>query len=116
MDHNIKQRQIEVCNEFGADYWPCPNGLKVGISENVKEGMMPVNGMRIPPEGDTTGWYIWSGEELPDDADFFLPLAIDKVYEWCPIIVQYLGLPPGWRFLTAIGYEDIWKDDSLLKL
>lgn len=24
-----------------------------------------------------------------------------------------LGLPPGWRFLLADGYEDVWEDASL---
>jgi len=39
-----------------------PNHLKVGIARNVTSGLMPINGLRHPPEGDTTGWYIWAGE------------------------------------------------------
>lgn len=45
--------------------------LKVGISLNVREKMTPLNGFRHPPTNDTTGWYIWVGEELSDDPDFF---------------------------------------------
>ena len=27
----------------------------------------------------------------------------------CPSVLPYLGLPPGWRFLIAPGYEDVWQ-------
>ncbi|WP_429851321.1 immunity protein Imm33 domain-containing protein [Brevibacillus porteri] len=29
---------------------------------NEREGVLPLNGLRIHPEHDTTGWYIWAGE------------------------------------------------------
>ena len=29
-------------------------------------------------------------------------------------IMRYLGLPPGWRFLVADAYEDVWFDATLL--
>jgi hypothetical protein len=28
--------------------------------------------------------------------------------------VKYFGLEPGWRFLLAPGYEDVWYDATLL--
>lgn len=31
-------------------------------------------GYATPPEGDTTGWYIWAGEEFSDD---FTPSLVD---------------------------------------
>lgn len=34
--------------------------------------------------------------------------------EWRPQALRYLGLPPGWRFLVAAAYEDIWFDPALL--
>jgi hypothetical protein len=50
---------------------------------------------------DTSGWYIWAGEGGPsDDPDFFVPLHVEHLAEWCPHITKYLGLPPGWRFLV----------------
>jgi hypothetical protein len=88
----------------------------VGISLNVKNGLQPINGLRHPPEGDTTGWYIWAGEDFSDDPDFFVPLHVKHLNEWCPEIVKYLGLPPGWRFLIANDYEDVWEDPSLLDI
>jgi hypothetical protein len=67
------------------------------------------------PEGDTTGWYIWGGEEWSEDPEFFVLLYVEHLDSWCPEVIPYLQLPPGWRFLLAPGYEDAWKDDQLLK-
>lgn len=89
--------------------------MKVGIASNVKQGIRPVNGLRHPPEGDTTGWYIWAGEELSDQPDFFNPLHVEHLKQWCPEIQKYLGLPPGWRFLIDGDFVDVWYDESLLK-
>jgi hypothetical protein len=35
--------------------------------------------------------------------------------DYCPSILPYLALPPGWRVLLAPGYEDVWFDGELLK-
>ena len=64
------------------------------LSLNVKKGMLPVNGLRHWPEGDTSGWYIWAGE-YSEDPDFFKPLHIEHLMEWCPWVEKYLGLAPG---------------------
>ena len=88
--------------------------MKAGVAENVRTGAVPVNGLRHPLEGDTTGWYIWAGEELSSDPDFFLPLHVEHLEEWRPEILKYLALPPGWRFLVDSDYEDVWYDPSLL--
>lgn len=71
--------------------------------------------MRLYPEGDPTGWYIWSGEELLEDPDFFVPLHVVHVDEWDSKIRKYLGLVPGWRFLITEDYEDVWFDEATLK-
>ena len=31
----------------------------------------------------------------------------------CPGRLKSLGLPPGWRFLVAPDYEDVWFDEKL---
>ena len=89
---------------------------KVGISLNVRDGIMPLNGLRHPPEGDTTGWYIWAGMNFPEDPNFFKPLHVRHLYSWCQIAQKYLALPPGWRFLVTDKYEDVWRDESLLDI
>lgn len=111
---DIKNLQREVCLKYDAPFYHSDSHLKLGISTNVMSGILPINGLRIKPEGDTVGWYIWAGEELSNDSDFFQPLHVEHIKEWMPKVEKYLGLPPGWRFLIANDYEDVWFDESLL--
>ena len=115
MDPDLKNQQIELCRHYGASWVESPLNHKVGVSENVKTGVVPINGLRQPPSRDTTGWYIWAGEKLSKDPEFFRPLHVEHLAEWCPVVLRYLGLPPGWRFLVASNYEDVWYDPSLTK-
>ena len=108
-------QQKELCKKYGVDFIESPDNLKVGISLNVKSGEYPIHGLRHPPEGDTTGWYIWSGE-YSDDPNFFKPLHVLHIVDWAPLVEKYLGLPPGWRFMVAPGYEDVWEDLTLLDI
>jgi hypothetical protein len=106
--------QIALCAKYGVPFVHSPAHWKVGVARNVRDGTCPLNGLRHPPEGDTTGWFIWAGDDLPGDPGFFVPLHVAHLDEWCPSVIPYLGLPPGWRFLIAPGYEDVWEDRSLL--
>jgi hypothetical protein len=115
-DRDLREQQLNVCKRFGVEPFPAPSDLKVGIARNVRTGLWPLNGLRHPPEGDTTGWYIWAGEELKSDAGFFDPLHVEHIGEWRREVLPYLALPPGWRFLIAPNYEDVWFDESLLLL
>ena len=87
-----------------------------GVAAKVKAGPEPLNGLRHPPEADTPGWYIRRGEEFSSDPDFFAPLHADHLDEWAPDAIAYLALPPGWRFLIAGDYEDVWFDSALLDI
>ena len=109
------EEQKSICIKYGAEFIESPNTLKIGISANVKNGELPIHGLRHPMEGDTTGWYIWAGN-YSDDKDFFKPLHVEHVRDWNPIIEKYLGLAPGWRFLVTKEYEDVWEDVSLLNV
>ena len=111
----ISEAQRIVCESQGVGCVPAADDLKVGVASNVREGLLPLNGLRHPPVGDTTGWYIWAGEKYSDDPDFFLPLHVAHLAEWCPDAMKFLALPPGWRFLKAGDYEDVWYDSSLLE-
>ena len=111
----IEIRQREICAKFGAEFVVAPAHLKVGISENVRDGIIPLNGLRHSPEGGTTGWYIWAGEQFSESDDFFKPLHVEHMSEWCPQAQIYLGLAPGWRFLLADDYVDVWFDSKLLE-
>jgi len=109
------QSQKKICLKYGTDYVSSPPNLKVGISSNAKNHVYPINGLRHQPIGDTTGWYIWAGTGGPGkEIDFFLPLHVTHLQEYCPDVIDYLGLPPGWRFLIAPGYVDVWYDENIV--
>jgi hypothetical protein len=115
MSKVIKDQQA-ICQKYGALWVASPDHLKVGVARNVRTDLQPLNGMRHPPQGDTTGWYNWAGEELSVAPDFFEPVHVAHLAEWCPSALRFLGLPPGWRFLTAGDYVDIWEDPKLLNV
>ena len=109
------EQQLAICCKYGVTLFPAPSHLKAGVANNVREGVVPVNGLRLAPEEGTTGWFIWAGKEMSEADDFFLPLHVAHIQDWCPQVVKFLGLPPGWRFLVAGDYEDVWVDPSLLE-
>jgi hypothetical protein len=115
MNQSILNNQIEICSKYQAAHYPAPAEMKLGISRAVKNGSYPIHGLRHPPEADTCGWYIYTGE-FSDDPNFFQPLHVMHLNERCSEILPYLGLPPGWRFLLAQNYIDVWFDESLLKI
>jgi len=114
VDMNSKERaqQESVCSRFGARIVNCFNGSIVGVSRNIREGVVPINGVRVQPNGNTTGWYIWAAD-WSDDPEFFVPLHVDHLAEWCPMAIPYLLLPPGWRFQVAPNHEDVWFDSEV---
>jgi hypothetical protein len=114
-DPEITSAQRDICERFGADPVAAPADLKVGIARNVREGIEPINGLRHPPTGDTTGWYIWAGGGPSNDSDYFVPLHVAHLADWCANVLPYLSLPPGWRFQIADGHQDVWEDEALLE-
>jgi hypothetical protein len=114
VDKELDAALSKTCARHGVKPVAAPETLKVGIARNVKEGVQPINGLRIQPEGDATGWYIWAGTAWSDAPDFFVPLHVEHLRTWCPEVLPYLLLPPGWRFLLAPGHEDVWYDDKLV--
>ena len=112
---DIRSLQQASCARFNAPFFGCDLNLKVGVSTALREGLRPLNGLRMAPENGTSGWFIWAGEEFSDADDFFLPLHGEHLEEWAPAVLPYLALPPGWRFLIDGQYEDVWHDKDLLK-
>ena len=107
------EEQRRVCATHGCDFVPVTGGDKVGLALSTL-GTEPINGLRHPVVGDTTGWYVWAGDQLSDSAEFFQPTCVDHLIEKLPAVADFLALPPGYRFLSANGYIDIWFDESLL--
>lgn len=112
MNWDISQR--DMADRFDVEAIVVQPAGIVGISDGVRLGEWPLNGLRHPPERGESGWYIWSGEELSAAADFFKPLHAEHLAGFRSQAIPYLGLPPGWRFLIAPGYEDVWFDEGLL--
>lgn len=109
------QLQMEFCRARKINCVPAPGDSKLGFAISTR-GRMPINGLRHPVVGDTNGWYIWEGEQFSEAADFFVPLHARHFYEEHPELVGLLGLPPGYRFLAAGDYLDVWYDPSLLNV
>jgi len=105
--------QRTFCRERNVEYVPAPHESKLGLALSTK-GLLPINGLRHPVVGDTNGWYIWCGKQYSGAPDFFAPLHAKHVYEEQPELIKLLGLPPGYRFLLAGDYLDVWYDASLL--
>lgn len=110
MSSDIEKLQVEICRKFNASYLHSPSDLKLGIAKNVWEGAVPINGLRHPPEEDTTGWYIWAGTEWSNDPEFFEPFHVGHLIEGEFDFAKY------WRFLVTGDYEDVWYDRNLLIL
>ena len=111
---DLEEIQIDVCRKYDAVFQASNPSSKLGISDNFRSGEKPLNGLRHNPEANTCGWYIWAGEEFSDAPDFFKPLHVSHLIETLPIVLPYLGLAPGWRFLIAEDYVDVWFDAKLL--
>ena len=111
----MSDTQAAVCERFGVDLQPSHPNLKLGLARATLD-QQPINGLRHPPTGDTTGWYVWGGQELSAAADFFQPVHVEHLVEILPVIIPYLGLPAGWRFQLAPGHEDVWFDPTLLNV
>jgi hypothetical protein len=117
IDKNNIDLQIKLCKEFSVVFNPPGDYYMVGVADNVKSGLQPINGLHHQPEGQGTGWFVWAGETLEGRSDFFKPVHYIHLPETCPQIMKFLGFPPGWRFLVDDkGYEDVWFDENLLKV
>lgn len=108
------KREQTVCDRAGVEPQKPEAGTKLGIALGTI-GKEPINGLRHNPENGTNGWYIWCGEEMSQEDDFFSPLHIEHIAEYLPDVQEYLDLPPGYRFLIDNNnYEDVWFDQELL--
>jgi hypothetical protein len=115
MTHTIataSTEQIEVCARFRSDVVPADPNLKVGIALATLT-LLPLNAVRMNEENGTCGWYIYGGE-YSDNPEFYQPLHVAHLAKYCPQIIPYLALAPGWRVLLAPDYEDVWFDGESL--
>jgi hypothetical protein len=102
-----------VCHKYNSSVVLVSPQMKIGLALNTLKNI-PIYGVRLLPENDTEGWYIWGGE-YSDDPDFFQPVHISHIEEILPLVIPYLALAPGYKFIIdQDGYEDVWFDETLL--
>ncbi len=109
----IATSQQTFCEDHESPFDPIDPKSTLGFALST-EGKVPINGLRHRPINNTNGWYVWCGEDFSSNAEFFSPLCIEHVYENHPELIAALGLAPGFRFLIADDYIDVWYDASLL--
>lgn len=115
MPNDLINEQKRICKKYGAEWMPSPAGWKIGISKDIQSGRMPINGLRHEPKNGTLGWYIWCGGEINNDPRLWDAMHVEHLEQELPLVLKYLGLPPGWRFqIDDNGYEDVWEDKKLL--
>jgi hypothetical protein len=111
----LRAAQEDVCRRFGAECAPTPLDAILGAALPTLRAGGAIHGLRHALRGASCGWYIWCGD-LSADPDFFQPIHAEELTDLAPVVLPYLGLAPGWRFLLTPGYEDAWYDPELLSL
>jgi hypothetical protein len=111
----VAELQSGVCSLHGSAFVACGFNEIAGFASKTA-GLLPLNGLRHESNELASGWYLWCGEEFSDASDFFEPIHVFHLYEQDPEVAQLLGLAPGFRFLLAGGYLDVWFDERLLDL
>ena len=114
MDYTeIEKAQRSLCSRSTAEFVSTAPNDKIGFARSTV-GRQPINGLRHPTTPGTSGWYIWCGESFSESPDFFDPQHARHFYEDMPDASHFLGLAPGYRFLLAGAYLDVWYDQKLL--
>ncbi|REH55315.1 hypothetical protein BCF44_101335 [Kutzneria buriramensis] len=111
----LRRVQRKVCRRFGVVPAIPAAGTMIGIAPSRGRDLLPLNAVRYPPEGQSNGWYVWRGGEIPNDQDdFFVPSHVEHLGDHAPELIPYLALPPGWGVVLAKGHEDVWFDENLV--
>lgn len=112
----MKHRNHTVCGRIGVrPSKPAPDS-KIGLAiESLGNGIL--HGLRHPEQLGSNGWFIWCGE-FSDHEKFFSPICLEHIENYVDTkILDYLNLPPGYRFLIdGNTHEDIWFDKNLLNI
>jgi hypothetical protein len=110
--NGILGAQEDICRRFAADFVPTDLQATLAVALDTLGSAAPLHGLRQQPEGGGCGWYIWAGDASADP-NFFESVHALYLCDTIPQVLPYLGLGPGWRFLLAPGYEDVWFDPNV---
>jgi hypothetical protein len=85
----------------------------VGMSREVRAGIRPIHGARLPPDGGASGWYFWAGPRAPR-GQRFEPMSAAHACAVVPELEGYLNLPPGTRLhIQSARDARAWVDPRL---
>ncbi len=112
---SVFNQQKKICKKFGLSYEPCDGEQFLYISSNIKDGNMPIEGKRYIEEDDFCGWYIWSGEE-PNEKDLYDKVIVNDINEYSDVLIKFLWLEHGTRFLIEEGYINAEFDYRVHKM
>ena len=105
--------QKKICQKYGSEMYLVDESQKVGIALHTLN-QSPIYGVHLRPEGDTSGWYFWGGEHS-ESADFYQAVHINHLPEIASILLKYLALAPGFKFIIDDqGYEDVWFEPEII--
>ena len=96
MAESLQELQQRICRTYGAGFEPPAPGSKVGLAIQTLD-RIPIHGVRLAPTETTCGWYIYAGGDGSDDADFYKPLCVEHLADYCKFALPFICLPPGWN-------------------
>ncbi|MEO1702098.1 MAG: hypothetical protein AAFR71_08580 [Pseudomonadota bacterium] len=116
MSKSEMEIQKAVCLQFGSKFEPSFEDEKLGLAllVPVTENHYYLNGVRHQKDQGTCGWFIWNGNIFEERAEFFQPIHVTHLWKRLPMVLPYLGLAPGWRFLIANDHVDVWYDENIV--
>ncbi len=117
-DTEILHQQTLICSKYDLDVHQTFLDSFVGVAlSTFNKSNDPINGLRYASKpNENVAWFVWQGE-YSEEEDFFKPIHAKHLLNLCPPLINYLGLPPGWRFLfDTNNYEDVWYDEKLLTM
>lgn len=100
--------QHEVCDAAGAPFTPPRADQMVAVSDGVYQGDA-VQAVRYRAPDHMTGWYLTTARFNGDVST----LTVEHIHHMTaqrPDLARYLALPPGHRFDTTGGGDDVWFD------
>ncbi len=101
----------DICLRYGSQCCFIDEGTMVAIAASTI-GNSPVYGVRLEAAPGAIEWFLWCGEHR-DDVDFYAPYHAKHITEMLPLVVPYLALEPGFKFIVDdAGYEDVWRESD----